>query len=245
MSELVPLGLDGEMSVAMEGLLIDGDLSRLTSEQRVQYYKKTCDSLGLNYLTQPFAYIKLNGKLQLYTRKEATEQLRFIHKVSIYKMEKEVIDGVYVVTSYARTADGKEDVSTGAVTITGLKGELLANAFLKSETKSKRRVTLSLCGLGYLDETEVNSIPNAPLIDVNYNTGEILNSKEFLAPLNTNREELIKKINEATDMASLKEAYATAYRAHANRLDSMKDITEIKDRRVKELNNLINGEVIS
>ena len=36
---------------------------------------------------------------------------------------------------------------------------VLANAFLKSETKAKRRVTLSICGLGLLDESEVDSIP--------------------------------------------------------------------------------------
>lgn len=133
MSEVAVLNSTQEMSVAMEALLIDGDLSRLTADQRVQYYKKTCDSLGLNYLTQPFAYIKLNGKLQFYTRKEATEQLRSIHGVSIYKLEKETFDSVFIVTAYGRTKDGKEDVSTGAVTIAGLKGEALANAHMKSE----------------------------------------------------------------------------------------------------------------
>ena len=32
---------------------------------------------------------------------------------------------------------------------------------MKSETKAKRRVTLSLCGLAVLDELEVETIPNA------------------------------------------------------------------------------------
>ncbi len=32
---------------------------------------------------------------------------------------------------------------------------------MKAETKSKRRVTLSLCGLGMLDESEVETIPGA------------------------------------------------------------------------------------
>jgi hypothetical protein len=32
---------------------------------------------------------------------------------------------------------------------------------LKAVTKAKRRVTLSICGLGFLDETEVDSIPGA------------------------------------------------------------------------------------
>ena len=36
----------------------------------------------------------------------------------------------------------------------------LANAFMKAETKAKRRVTLSICGLGILDETEIETIKN-------------------------------------------------------------------------------------
>ena len=47
----------------------------------------------------------------------------------------------------------------GAVSTAGLKGEALANSMMKATTKSKRRVTLSICGLGMLDETEIDSIP--------------------------------------------------------------------------------------
>ena len=32
---------------------------------------------------------------------------------------------------------------------------------MRCETKSKRRVTLSICGLGLLDETEVETIPDS------------------------------------------------------------------------------------
>ena len=37
---------------------------------------------------------------------------------------------------------------------------------MKAETKSKRRVTLRLCGLGMLDESEVETIPNAQRVPV-------------------------------------------------------------------------------
>ena len=45
---------------------------------------------------------------------------------------------------------------------------------MKSETKAKRRVTLSLCGLGMLDETEIETIPSATPTPVDHATGEIL-----------------------------------------------------------------------
>jgi hypothetical protein len=44
-----------------------------------------------------------------------------------------------------------------------LKGDALANALMKSETKAKRRVTLSIAGLGWLDETELETIPVAKI----------------------------------------------------------------------------------
>ena len=141
----------------IETVLVGGDLSKLTSTQRTSYYKAVCDSVGLNPLTKPFDYITLNGRLTLYARKDATDQLRAMHNVSIIKLERERLEGIYTVTAYA-TRDGRQDSSIGAVNIEGIKGDALANALMKAETKAKRRVTLSLCGLGMLDETELETI---------------------------------------------------------------------------------------
>lgn len=146
---------------SLEQVLIQGDLSKLTPEDRVIYYKNVCDSVGLNPLTRPLDYLTLNGKLTLYAKKDATDQLRKLHAVSITSLERETIEGVYLVTAHASIPGGREDTSTGAVSIKGLSGDSLANAFMKAETKAKRRVTLSICGLGILDETELETIPNA------------------------------------------------------------------------------------
>jgi len=45
---------------------------------------------------------------------------------------------------------------------------------MKAETKAKRRVTLSICGLGLLDETEVETVSTAVPTIVNVETGEIV-----------------------------------------------------------------------
>jgi hypothetical protein len=152
--------LDQRMA-AIEQVLMTGDLAKLSSEQRVIYYNKVCDSLGLNPLTRPFEYATLNSKLTLYARREAAEQLRKIHRVSIRSIEREWRNDLYIVTAEAEMSDGRRDISTGAVNVAGLKGEALANALMKAETKAKRRVTLSICGLGMLDETEVETIAGA------------------------------------------------------------------------------------
>ncbi len=144
-------------------VILDGDLSKLTASQKTSYYRAVCESVGLNPLTQPFAYIPLNGGLKLYALKGATDQLRQVHKIAIVIAAREVIEDTYVVTARASMPDGRTDESIGAVPIANLKGESRANAMMKAETKSKRRVTLSICGLGMLDESEVESLPMGAL----------------------------------------------------------------------------------
>lgn len=152
-----------EPTAVLEKVIVTGDLSKLTPHERLSYYKVVCESVGLNPLTRPFDYIVLNGRLTLYARKDATDQLRRIHSVSVTITSRELIQnaGLYVVTARARTKDGREDESIGAVSVAGLKGDALANALMKAETKAKRRVTLSIAGLGMLDESEIESIPDA------------------------------------------------------------------------------------
>ena len=148
---------------AVESALVRGDLSKLSEAERLNYYNSVCKSLDLNPLTKPFDYISLSGKLVLYARKDATDQLRAKRGVSINKLERETLSGVYVVTAYATDKAGRSDSSIGAVNIENIKGDALANAMMKAETKAKRRVTLSICGLGMLDETETETIHIEPM----------------------------------------------------------------------------------
>jgi hypothetical protein len=145
---------------AIERLIVLGDLSKLSPDERWSYYIQVCRSVGLNPATQPFQYITLSGKLVLYATKGAAEQLRDNNHVSIDITSRERIDDLYVVTARATTPDGRHDEEIGAVPIGTLKGDALANALMKATTKAKRRVTLSMIGLGMLDETEVETIPN-------------------------------------------------------------------------------------
>ncbi len=147
------------MAAQIEQVLVNGNLAQLSPEQRVSYYNAVCESVGLNPLTRPFEYITLNGKLVLYARRDCADQLRKIHGVSIAIAARELVEGVYVVTARATDRSGRCDEAIGAVPLDKLQGEARANAMMKAETKAKRRVTLSVCGLGMLDENEVDSVP--------------------------------------------------------------------------------------
>ena len=145
----------------LERVLVAGDLSGLSESQRLEYYRAVCESLGLNPLTRPFEYLRLNGRLVLYATRAAADQLRAIHGISIIDAQIERQDDLITVTVRGRTRDGREDVEIGVVSVAGLRGDALANAEMKALTKAKRRLTLSLAGLGWLDETEAETIPGA------------------------------------------------------------------------------------
>jgi len=168
--------------VSVEGVedaLLDGDLSNLTPQQRLDYYEKVCESVGLNPLTKPFEYIRLNGQLTLYAKRDAAEQLRAVHGISITDLEENWRDSLCIFRAYAKTEGGRTDVATGAVDTSRSSGQDLANDIMKAETKAKRRVTLSLAGLGWLDETEVSDIPDQATeeVSVDYDTGEVKTRK--------------------------------------------------------------------
>lgn len=146
-----------------EKVLLGGDLSVLTPTERLSYYNAVCASVGLNPLTRPFEYLALNGKLTLYARKDCTDQLRDLHGISVQIVGREVIDGVYVVTAQGKNMTERTDESIGAVPLPSSPIDK-ANAMMKAETKAKRRVTLSICGLGVLDETEVETIDGAHVV---------------------------------------------------------------------------------
>jgi hypothetical protein len=146
----------------MESVLIKGDLARLTSDERVTYYNAVCKSIGLNPLTQPLAYMNLQGRLQLYAKRDAADQLRRLRNVSVEILHQGLADDLYSVHVQATDPTGRKDEDLGVVPLpANVKGEFRANMILKAVTKAKRRVTLSICGLGFLDETEVDSIPGA------------------------------------------------------------------------------------
>jgi|GEM_PF-4406351 len=179
----------------LEKVAIHGDLSALSPEERIVYYTRVCESVGVNPITRPFDYLELDGKLVLYAKKDCTDQLRKIYKISINIVSREKLGDVYSVTARATTPDGRTDEAIGAVSLlkkemvwdekkinpkTGKPGAYVwtgkyvplnpdeeANAVMKAETKAKRRVTLSIVGLGWLDESELETIEGAKKVVIN------------------------------------------------------------------------------
>jgi len=158
-----------ELQAALTTLLATGDLAALTDAQKTSYYLHVARSLGLNPYTRPFDFIDMDGTLVLYVKKDATEQLRKIHGVSIRIINRQLlVGGVYSVTARAVMPNGRTDESTGVVAIGDAKGQRYANKLMAAETKAKRRATLSIVGLGWLDESEVADVPSARDLKFDY-----------------------------------------------------------------------------
>jgi hypothetical protein len=146
----------------LERVILGGDLSGLTAIEKVKYVVRVCRELGLNPYTQPFGFLKLQGKETLYPTKNCTDQLRSIHSISIEIISRSLVDGIYTVRARSSDPSGRKDEDEGTVPLPdNYKGEIRSNVMMKAVTKAKRRVTLSHCGLGFApDESEVDSIPD-------------------------------------------------------------------------------------
>lgn len=139
------------ISQAWEKAMIENDLSALNSEERLSFVKHICETVGLNPSTKPFIYTEFQGQLKLYPAKGAAEQLRAIHGISceIVKAERDEPNGVFWTHVKGTTKD-RFDEDYGWAAIANLKGDVLGNAVGKAITKGKRRVTLSMVGLGWM-----------------------------------------------------------------------------------------------
>ncbi len=145
----------------LEALVMSGDMARLTPVQKVLYYKARCQAAGLDPRTAPFQYMTLQGKTTLYATKVATDQLAANHKIKTEVLSQVTESDLRIVMVRAVTGDGRATDEMGAVPILNLKGNDLANSYMKAITKAKRRAVLSLCGLGMMDETEIETVAGA------------------------------------------------------------------------------------
>lgn len=150
---------------AVEQALTIGDLAKMSNEVRIAYYLAVCQSAGLNPLTRPFTALKgEDGRVFLYANKDCAEQLRKVNRVSLRIISRERLDDLYVVTVRGWTPDGREDEAQGVVSVgKNTAGLGFANLLMRAETKGKRRVTFSLCGLGFPVAEDATGSKEVPL----------------------------------------------------------------------------------
>jgi hypothetical protein len=147
-----------------------GDLSSLTPAEKNQYYQAICQMSGLNPILQPFAFLAVDGRVILYAKKSATDELRRLHGINVLELTEERIGDLHHVRVKMQDQYGRTDFDIGVAAIcpigeqrktdkeTAFSLNAQANAVMRACTKAKRRCTLSLCGLAILDESEIETV---------------------------------------------------------------------------------------
>lgn len=158
----------------ISSLILHGDLSKLTPDQRVEYVVYRSRSAGLDPAGCPFNLIPQNGgKLSIYANKECAAQLNNLRNLSPTVLKEEFLldDTIYKVT-YRVTEGQRCTDDCGAVSLVVIKRGIngapdevrklvpaeVADAIMKAHTKAKRRAVLTHCGIG------TNDMDDMPLV---------------------------------------------------------------------------------
>lgn len=169
--------MDNQLAVREESymnkLVLKGDLSSLSEPELLAYHKHLCDRIGVPEALRPFNLMNTKQGKFFYANKTFTDWVRKQQGISFTKVDREIVDDIVITTVTAIDKAGRMDVAVGAVPLyvaaQNQKGEHIriplspddrANAIMKSETKGKRRVTLSMGGYGFSDESEIDTIPS-------------------------------------------------------------------------------------
>ena len=167
------LSLDNTRAI-VHATIASGDYSRLDDAQRGDVVLALCRATGLNPLTKPFDFLKLQGKLILYANRNAGDQLAAQHRITRRIVRgPEIVDvggkKLVLCVCEASTPDGRTEHATATVDLADPCG--LANVYMKAETKAKRRAALAVTGLSILDESEARDTGSRAKV-ANDNTAE-------------------------------------------------------------------------
>lgn len=133
-------------------LTTTNDWSQLSPAHRLAGVKAKCKAIGVDPMSGAFEFIAFQGtKLTLYPTRSCTDQLRMIHGVSIDKIDAGFDPDLKMYFAKVTASDkyGRTDYDEAWLDGQGLTAQ---NARMKVITKAKRRVTLSICGLGAMIE---------------------------------------------------------------------------------------------
>lgn len=147
--------------IAIDYAIMRKDYSKLSLDQKHWIVHKRCLALGVNIIHSPFVWGDMKGKVALIPTKNLFEQLRANRGINIEILDSKLVleKGIYFVKVRAtEISSGRFDEDIGVTGVGILEGEALGNAMMTAITKSKNRVTGSICGVGGVDETEVESV---------------------------------------------------------------------------------------
>lgn len=139
------LAIPADTIAKFDAVMLDGDYSLLSKEERSLFIRMQCKRAGLAPDLNPIMFINANGKMVPYMKKGAAEQLRAMHGLNAEVTEKWSESGFVHVSVRVSDRDGRFEDDIGSC------GAGQSDAYKKAITQAKRRATLGYCGMGALD----------------------------------------------------------------------------------------------
>lgn len=153
--------LDPVLEKALKVMSVNnGNVKTLETKELQMVIQHLCEISGLNWETSPFLIMenKKANTEKLYAGREACAQLAVVNKLTVIITERTITSDLAIFGARVSSPDGRSTDGTGCTSLEGQTGEYRSNKVMHAETKAKRRTILDHCGLGMLDESEVQTI---------------------------------------------------------------------------------------
>lgn len=145
-----------------------GDFSVLSNEERNIFVEHICETYGLDKSSVPVRFVTDNKSKKVipYLARTATDQLRMNLNISVIEQNVQFSpNGIAcIVTVKVQDDKGRTDMDVGSVFLGNATGDDYAKQIMSCVTKAKRRATISLSGIGILDEAEIMSMTSEEVL---------------------------------------------------------------------------------
>jgi hypothetical protein len=142
----------------------NGETGQLTIAEKSILLSKVCEEYGLNPVLVPFNFILFQGKERLYLTKVGCDSIANNKQLTriITTRHYDIETNIYTVSAMVSDDKRKEEASASVYcasydakkqAFSRLSGEALANAYLKTESKAKRRATLAFIGFAFEEDS--------------------------------------------------------------------------------------------
>lgn len=145
-----------------------GDFSVLSNEERNVFVEHICETYNLDKSSVPVRFVTDNKSKKVipYLARTATDQLRMNLNISVIEQNVQFSpNGIAcIVTVKVQDDKGRTDMDVGSVFLGNATGDDYAKQIMSCVTKAKRRATISLSGIGILDEAEIMSMTSEEVL---------------------------------------------------------------------------------
>jgi len=183
----------------MDRMVYNG-LDSLTKEEKVKLIEMICNEYDLNAALGHIQVIKKSNRNILYITKSGANHLMFKNQLSSEITNTAMASNI--LSFRVRVYNDKRSVENVGVMHywDGIKSDELSNRIMACHTKAVRRAVIAFCGLGVLDETELDFKIKDDMLPEKFMKMEMQQIEQVQQDINTTIDKAANKINHQNKM---------------------------------------------